>query len=615
MSEAIQADDKLELSLTIDGQDVRATAGETILAAAKRADVDVPSLCEFENLPNVGACRMCLVEIDGDRLETACTTPVEDGMTVAVDTDELWDHRRTILELMFSEENHYCMYCEMEGNCELQDLFLEAGLDSVRFPLEYEDVDPDTSHEYITLDYDRCINCGRCIRVCDEIVANQTLDFGSRGRDTTVVADTDVPLGESSCISCGACVQTCPTGSLYSNLSAYHGREANCHVVESTCTECSLGCDVEVYTTENGLVKVDGVTDGADGGQLCETGRFERLERDDRPVVTSPTVRRDGELQAVSIEEAVERVADVLEDDRSVTAAASNRLPSETLETFAQAMDEVDADLEIDGVDRASLESTVREELAAHGEDDLVADAVACIQDADGIVVYDTTIVETHPVAASYVRRAVKEGANLLSVDPFEDEFARFSSDSLTMGSSLFTVSELAADAIEGEESDAPIASAAEKAVDFLADGDGVVVIGPNVDNQDTLVNAYGLAAVTDSQVVGLNEAANQALPAAGRVDEPGEVAYLFAGDDRGEDLDRMVQIARRAETVVVQAARESALTKLADVVLPALDWAEREGTFVDVDGQEREVARVLEPRATIESDREMIDRIREVIA
>jgi len=615
MSEATQATTDRPISLEINGQEVQAREGETILAAAKRAGVDVPSLCEFENLPNVGACRMCLVEIDGDRLETACTTPVEEGMTVEADTEELWDHRRTILELMFSEENHYCMYCEMEGNCELEDLFLEAGLDSIRFPLEYEDIDPDTSHEYITLDHDRCINCGRCIRVCDEIVGNQTLNFGSRGRETTIVADADVPLGESTCVSCGACVQTCPTGALYSNLSAYHGREADCEIVESTCNECSLGCDLTVYRTDNGLVKIDGTTEDADGGQLCKKGRFERLERDDRPLVKRASVRREGTIDTVPVDEAIEHVADALADAGSVTAAASNRLPTETLDAFADAMADVDADLEIDGCERASLESAVRDELAEHGEDEIVADSVEYIEDADGIVVYDTTIVETHPVAASYVRRAVKEGADLLTVDPFEDQLARFSDASLTMGSSLFKVSELAADAVNDEESEAPIASAAEKAVEFLGDGDGVVVIGPKVDNQDTLVNAYGLAAVTDSRVVGLNEAANQALPEAGRVDDVGDVAYLFASDDRTEDLDRMVNIARRADTVVVQAARDSALTKLADVVLPALDWAEREGTFVDADGEEREIARVLEPRAPIGSDREPIERIREVIA
>lgn len=615
MSEATQATTERSISLEIEGQEVHASEGETILAAAKRAGIDVPSLCEFENLPNVGACRMCLVEIDGDRLETACTTPVEDGMTVNADTEELWDHRRTILELMFSEENHYCMYCEMEGNCELEDLFLEAGLDSIRFPLEYEDHDPDTSHEYITLDYDRCINCGRCIRVCDEIVGNQTLNFGNRGRDTTIVADTDVPLGESTCVSCGACVQTCPTGSLYSNLSAYHGREADCDIVESTCSECSLGCDLEVYTTDRGLVKIDGTTEGADGGQLCKKGRFERLERDDRPVVTAPTIGQDGSLETVEVDEAVEHVADILKDASSVTAAASNRLPTETLEAFADAMADVDADLEIDGANRANVESAVREELTEHGEGDLVADSVSSIANADGIVVYDTTIVETHPVAASYVRQAVKEGADLLTVDPFEDQLERFSEDSLTMGSSLFKVSEIAAEAVNDEKREAPIASAAEKAVDFLGNGDGVVVIGPKVDNQDTLINAYGLAAVTDSQVVGLNEAANQNLPTTCPVGGVGEVAYLFASDDGAEDLDRMVQIARRADTVVVQAARDSALTKLADVVVPALDWAERKGTFVDADGEERKISRVLEPRAPIESDRELIERIQEVIA
>ncbi|WP_136690101.1 2Fe-2S iron-sulfur cluster-binding protein [Halorhabdus amylolytica] len=612
MSTTTESETEVErdVTLTIDGQEVQAAAGETILEAADRAGIDIPTLCAHANLTNVGACRMCLVDVDGERRETACTTAVDDGMDVEFDTEDLWEKRRSILELQFTEENHYCMYCEMEGDCELEDMFNRAGLDQDRFPLEYKDIGPDTSNEYITMDLDRCISCGRCIRTCEEVVANDTLNFGNRGRETTIIADSGVPLGESSCTSCGGCVQACPTGTLYSPLSAYKGRERDCEVETTTCSECSVGCELEVFTNSGRIVKIEGIEAGEDGGQLCEMGRFELLD-DRRERIKAP--RTDGET--VGLDAALETVADKLVDANSVNAVASDRLPTETLEVFADAMDAVDADLEIPGAKRRATEAAIREELAGDGHGDLQADSIEDVLDAEGIVVYDTSIVDTHPVAASYVRRAAKDGAELVTVDGEEDRLKRFSDDSLTVGSPLAQATAEAAGAVADGGSASPVAGVAEAATRALDAENGVVVLGPEIEDTGALVDAYGLAAMTDSRILSLDRGANRADLAADVIDEPAEVAYLLAGDDRGEDLDRSIEVARQADIVIAQATRESALTEIADVVLPALDWFEREGTTVDADGDERRIDRVLDPRSEIDSDREIIAELKEVAA
>ncbi|WP_135664351.1 2Fe-2S iron-sulfur cluster-binding protein [Halorhabdus rudnickae] len=610
MSKASNPEETVErdVTLTIDGQEVQAAEGETILEAADRAGIDIPTLCAHANLSNVGACRMCLVDIDGERRETACTTAVGEDMDVEFDTEALWDQRRSILELQFTEENHYCMYCEMEGDCELEDMFNRAGLDQDRFPLEYKDVEPDTSNEYITMDLDRCISCGRCIRSCEEVVGNETLNFGNRGKNTTIIADSGVPLGESSCTSCGSCVQACPTGSLYSPLSAYKGRERDCEVETTTCSECSVGCELEVFTNSGRIVKIEGSEDGEDGGQLCEMGRFELLA-DDRERIMEPRV--DGDV--VDLDAAIDRAGAELTAANAVNAVASDRLPTETLESFADAMDAIDADLEIPGAQRRATEASIHEELAAEGHEDLQAESIEDILDAEGIVVYDTSIVDSHPVAASYVRRAASDGAELVTVDGEEDQLERFSDDSLTVGSPLAQATAEAAGALADGGSASPVAGVAEAATRALDTEHGIVVLGPEIEDTEALIDAYGLAAMTDSQVVSLDRSANRADVAADGVEEPAEVAYLLAGDDRGDDLDRAIEVAREADTVITQATRESALTDIADVVIPALDWFEREGTIVDADGKQRAVDRVLDPRVEIDADREIIAELQEV--
>jgi bidirectional [NiFe] hydrogenase diaphorase subunit len=204
-------------TLEIDGHEVSARAGQTILEVAREHNIYIPTLCHLEGLGDVSACRLCLVEVKGsNKLLPACVATVEEGMEVSTDTERLRKHRRTILELLFAERNHVCAVCVANGNCELQSLAREQGLTHVRLPYRYPTLKVDASHERFTLDHNRCILCTRCLRVCAEIEGAHVWDVMGRGIDSLIISDLHQDWGSAdSCTRCGKCVQVCPTGALF----------------------------------------------------------------------------------------------------------------------------------------------------------------------------------------------------------------------------------------------------------------------------------------------------------------------------------------------------------------------------------------------------------------
>jgi bidirectional [NiFe] hydrogenase diaphorase subunit len=203
-------------TLTIDGKEVSARAGQTILEVAKENNIEIPTLCHLDGLSDVGACRLCVVEIAGSpKLSPSCVASVEEGMVVTTASERLLRHRRTILELLFTERNHICSVCVANGNCELQSLAQSQGLTHVRLPYRSPKLEIDSSHERFTLDHNRCILCTRCVRVCAEIEGAHIWDVMGRGVDARIISDLNQPWGESACTRCGKCVQVCPTGALF----------------------------------------------------------------------------------------------------------------------------------------------------------------------------------------------------------------------------------------------------------------------------------------------------------------------------------------------------------------------------------------------------------------
>jgi bidirectional [NiFe] hydrogenase diaphorase subunit len=203
-------------TLFIDGKNVSARAGQTILEVAREHGITIPTLCHLEGLSDVGSCRLCVVEVKGSpKLFPACVTSIYEGMEVFTDSERLQKHRRMILELLFAERNHVCSVCVANGHCELQSLAQSQGVTHVRLPYSNPELPVDASHERFTADHNRCILCTRCVRVCAEVEGAHVWDVMGRGTNSMVITDLHDNWGESTCTRCGKCVQVCPTGALF----------------------------------------------------------------------------------------------------------------------------------------------------------------------------------------------------------------------------------------------------------------------------------------------------------------------------------------------------------------------------------------------------------------
>jgi bidirectional [NiFe] hydrogenase diaphorase subunit len=204
------------VTLKINDQDVSGREDETILELAHENGIFIPTLCHLEGLSDIGACRLCLIEIKGmPKLMPACVVRPQEGMEVYTESERLKKYRRMVIELLFIEGNHICSVCVSNGHCELQYLAQKLGVDHIRLAYRSPKRDVDASHERFALDHNRCILCTRCVRVCGEVEGAHTWDLMGRGIQSSVITDLNQPWGDAeSCTSCGKCVQVCPTGAL-----------------------------------------------------------------------------------------------------------------------------------------------------------------------------------------------------------------------------------------------------------------------------------------------------------------------------------------------------------------------------------------------------------------
>ncbi|MBC7250140.1 MAG: molybdopterin-dependent oxidoreductase [Anaerolineae bacterium] len=567
------------VNITINGQKVAARAGSTVLEAAREAGIDIPFLCHHPALTNWGACRICLVEVEKQRtLQPACTFPVTEGMVVHTESEKVVNARKFVLELLFSERNHYCMYCQMSGDCELQNLAYRYGLDSWLYPRPYTPLPVDASRTYFVMDHNRCVLCRRCVRACGELVGNHTLGVRERGANSMICADMNVPFGLSSCISCGTCLQVCPTGALMDRRSAYRGRETDVERVKSTCAACSVGCGVELVTRNNHVIRIEGDWDAeVNKGLLCVAGRFEPLF-DDRKRVVTPLVRRNGKLQEATWDEALDLVADKLKalGGASLAALASPRVPTETLQAFAQLFKGLQAKA-------VSSLKPVPDFLAkAEGSLDM-------LDEADLYVVVGVDLATDFQVAGMAVRRGVtNRGAYLVIVGEVETELA-----------------DIAHYQFKSTEVDKAIALAKDAEAPVVVYGAGAGGLMPRL----------WVELSEKARFVGLVPGSNARGALSAGVDgafdmEGAKGVFVLAADDKVDEA--LLGKLEGAEFVVAQASYFGPLVERADVVLPTTIWAEKSGTFTNTEGRVQEFRAAVQPPAGVKDDQEILKALAE---
>ena len=410
-------------TLTIDGRGLSFEHGQTILEVADAAGIAVPTLCYLPEAGHRDVCRLCVVDVAGvGRLLPACSTPATDGMVIETDNERVRESRRVTLELLIGSGQHTCITCEALGSCRLSQLAYEYGVEP---PRQLPEGDfPRTEDDFLVRDYSKCILCGRCWAACTQIQVHGIVPHPSGRRADRHGGKDWYPLPDvDQCDFCGQCVDACPVGALTERRAKGAGRTWELERIRTTCPHCGMGCQTVVHVKGADVVKVTGAGDAPPNrGRLCRRGRFAVYEPDQRERLTTPLVRRDGELQPATWDEALAAAAHGLAsviERLGPDGVAGLVSPTRTDEDAYQAQKFFRAAIGTNNVDHRSPAASRAPyaEPSASAPGCYPAGALAVLEQARAILVVGDGDIDDYPVAGAAVRRAVREGGRLVVID------------------------------------------------------------------------------------------------------------------------------------------------------------------------------------------------------
>ena len=396
----------------------------------------VPTLCDDPNLAPYGACRVCSVEValekDGPtKVLASCHTPVGENQHIFTNNKNLKDLRKNIVELVLTDHPMNCSTCEVDKNCELQDVANDLGIKEHRYnnPKQHKGIPKDTSHSYMRMNLDNCINCGRCVRACDEIQGSFVLTMSGRGFESRITTDNDMMFGDSSCVSCGACAHTCPTDAIsdvFSSKSADYD-----HKVRTTCSYCGVGCNLDASVKDGKVVSIDTPKETeVNAGHTCVKGRYAFGFYDHPDRLRSPLIKRNGKFVKASWDEAYEYIKKKLEKIKkengpdAIAGISSARCTNEENYVFQKMIRAVVGTNNIDCCARICHSPTAWGMQQTFGTG-AATNSTEDIYHADLFLVIGANPTNAHPVTGAKIKQQVMKGKKLIVLDPVETELAK----------------------------------------------------------------------------------------------------------------------------------------------------------------------------------------------
>lgn len=421
--------------------------GETMLSFIKRhkGDKYVPTLCDTPNLDPFGSCRVCSVDValeeDGiAKTMASCHSPIAEGQYIYPDSTEIKDLRKNIIELVLTDHPLDCLTCEVNGNCELQDVAAQVGIREVRYPegdnhLERE---KDLSHPYMTSDMSKCINCYRCVRACDEVQGEFVLSMSGRGFDSKIIKGIDQSFMESDCVSCGACSQACPTSAI-SDVFQSKAIEAT-ETIRTICTYCGVGCNLDISTNNGEILSIQAPYDAeVNQGHTCLKGRYAFKFYDHPERLNSPMIKRDGVFEKVSWDEVYDYIAGKLNGYKeeygadSIAGISSSRCTNEENYLMQKFMRAAVGTNNIDGCARVCHSPTALGMQRTFGTG-AATNSIDDLKDTNCILVIGANPTDAHPVTGAKLKQfAMKTGNISIVLDPRRTEIARYATHHIAL--------------------------------------------------------------------------------------------------------------------------------------------------------------------------------------